>query len=94
MAKKYELTDAKTTLWALNLSRPTFRVISHNYNKQKKTITIVVACNCFLFDLKTKEACVCETLLSFFLLVGTRKGQHLHELIKSLKVKLLRFDRT
>lgn len=35
MAKKYELTDAKTTLWALNFSNPTFSVTSHNYNKCK-----------------------------------------------------------
>lgn len=33
IAKKYELTDAKTTLWALNFSNPTFSVTSHNYNK-------------------------------------------------------------
>lgn len=36
IAKKYELTDAKTTLCALNVSSPIFRIISHNYNKAKK----------------------------------------------------------
>lgn len=46
MAKKYELTDANTTLWALNLSSPTFRVISHNYNRVKITnINTVVLVN-------------------------------------------------